>query len=93
MKAPSSKTVTLTDILKAVKDVKHDIKFLREDSVDMEEHINKKILLSEQRLSQKIAEEGSRLENKLGEKIGERVEDLEQIHPNHKHVFPSTASI
>ena len=105
------KTVTLNDVLTAIngikrdiklfrKDVKHDITFLRNDSTDLEDHLNKKIIASEQRLSQrleqKIADESNRLEEKLGARIdnvGDRIENLERIHPNNKHVFPSTASV
>ncbi len=89
MKKKLTKDATLGDVLKAVNDIKGDIHFLRTDSIDMEDHINNKISLSENRLKHQIEINHSEIMDKLKEITGE---NNGTVHPNFKHFFPSTAS-
>ena len=82
------KKVTLTDVFNAIKGIKHDIKFLREDSADMEDHLNTKIQLAEHRLSTKMENQHYELKGMLDSKIPEiedEVEKLQKIHPQGIH--------
>ena len=80
------------------KDIKHDIKFLREDGIDMENHLNEKLKsLSDkiQSIETQITFQHNELKNILGPRVfylDDDVKKLKDIHPNYKHVFPSTAS-
>lgn len=84
MKKRVQKTITLLDVFEAVKDVKHDIKFLRQDSADMEDHLNNKIKIMGNELKNQIELTESRLSDKIDE-TKRMAEDLEKIHPKYTH--------
>ena len=87
----TKKPITLEKIFAAVKDIKHDIKFLREDSADMEDHINDKIKsLSEkvQSLELQSNYQHNELKNMLYPRIFSLEDDvnkLKKIHPKYSH--------
>lgn len=91
MKKNSSKKVTLLDVFKAVKDVKRDIKFLRKDGIDMEDHLNGKIKLVADRV-QSLETESTSQHNELKNILCPRVfylesnvEKIKKIHPQYTH--------
>mgnify|MGYP003396354546 CR=1 FL=1 len=88
MKKNLPKTATLNDVLQAVNDIKNDIRFLRNDSTDLEDHLNNKISLSETRLKHQAEIDHHEIMDKLEEiavATSEKLAKFENIHPNFTH--------
>jgi hypothetical protein len=91
MKRKLAKDATLDEVIKAVNEVKENIRFIRTDNAGMEDHLNNKIGLMETRLRHQAEVNHSEVMNKLEEISGHQQEtkiDLEKIiaiHPKFSH--------